>query len=648
MKSSIARRITRRVSFLLLVALAVLIVGSYFLVADIIYSRNQTYLDAVAGFYGDFAIYNSSSTIDLDNVESVRISGDYICKWYGVDYAYMYLPDIENNTITYIFSSYNEEKVEPLENNLTGVTKEHVFGKNEIAVWNGEKTNAYFFGKNEISVIGCVQDENGNRFMVGVDYPAKKLASQIASFLFIIFILIAFVILFVYFSVYIIIRRKVSKPAKLISRRMQEFISDGERKSEKIHLDGKDEFSMIAEAFNNMTDDIDSYLDNIERLTSESVQQETQLDIASRIQKGFLPKERCNMISYDIRAAMHPAKNVGGDIYDYIPVDKNKILIVIADVSGKGIPASIFMAVTMMLIRQYAKLGLSPSEIMKQTNDVLSENNAAMLFATAFIGIYDSKTKTLTYSNAGHNLPYIISDKAQTLDSPSGTMLGLFKGEEYGESVHKFKNGDIFFMYTDGVTESVNHGREFFGEDRLEKVLDAYKMSGYEDITEFVREAVSDFSDGAEQYDDITMLSLYVRDSDKLLLKPEISEFSKIKNEILSLEISRQKKMNFCLAAEEWFVNICLYAFEETGKENEFVSFEILSDGDKAEMKFEHGGMHFNPLEIEMNIDEYDIDTQIGGLGNFIAFASVDEVSYDFIDNKNIMRFIQYLQEENQ
>lgn len=653
MKHSVTSTVSRRVSIILIIMFLILLIGSFFYISYNIFTRSKNYSFAISGLYTDIAIHDADKKdvpFDVENNNIPELYGKYVCKWYDTDYAFMYKPNFEDGTVTYISFCESEEVKDNKSVDLSGKTVKHTMSEKELEVWNN--LGSYDFalidlGKLQLSSIISVQDEFGNKVMAGVGYSSERIAAQVFKTLISVGILIACVILLIYFSVNLIVRRKVAKPIRVISQSMQEFITDGKRSKKNLDIGKTGEFVMIADAFNNMTEEIDSYIENIEKLTSEKAHQQAQLDIAGKIQKGFLQKEYLGAVNYDIRAIMKPARDIGGDLFDYMPLDSHRVLVVIADVSGKGITAAIFMAVTMMLIRQYAKLDLSPSEIMEKTNSTLSGNNAAFLFATAFVGIYDSRTKTITYSNAGHNLPYIVSsDKVKRVDAPAGTVLGYFENEKYTESKITLQTGDTFFLYTDGVTESVNTDKKFFGTERLEKTLEEFGSSDSDNVVSFVTEAVSAFSSGAEQFDDITVITLTAREGRELVLSPELSEFERIKTEILSLEIPKAQKMSLCLAAEEWFVNICMYAFEGMAKENEKIRFSLTLT-DEIKMKFEHGGIPFNPIEeSSVDIEEYDIDTAIGGLGNFIAFASVDEVKYEYIDNKNILTFIEKIKED--
>ncbi|MBQ0083226.1 MAG: SpoIIE family protein phosphatase [Clostridiales bacterium] len=572
--------------------------------------------------------------------------GNYICELYHIDFAYILLP-LEKGKIKYICVSQNSKfnEINPTDKYI-GKISEYTLTADEQAVWQGEKEISHSVTaakvSHEISTMKRVTDPQGNAVIVGVDQSYEDVHESVINFFFMLAGMILIVSVAIYLFLYLVIRQRVSKPAQKISEGMHKFIIDGKRSGEKIELGGKDEFSMIADSFNSMTDDINNYIENINSLTREQERQNAELDIAARIQKGFLPEETFVAANYKVRATMIPAKNVGGDFYDYLTLDSHRILTVIADVSGKGVSALQFMAVTMMLIRQYAKMGCTPAEILTKTNDTLSSNNAEMLFTTAFLGIYDTRTAEFTYSNAGHNLPYLISGGTLTaLGGANGSLLGLFAGEKYENKAVKLASGDSVFMYTDGVTESVNAENRFFGEKRLQDEL----LSKEDKVGGIVAELLS-FENGAEQHDDITMLEFTVKAETELELDFEVSEFAKIKAAILSSDLPRSVQLSLCLTAEEYFTNICSYAFRPTVPEGEKIKFRF-SCGDKVTMQFEDGGAPFNPIKGSEELEDYDIDTKIGGLGRFIALSNVDDAKYENINGKNVLTLIKNIKEEN-
>lgn len=654
MKHSIAKRVTRQVSLLLLVAMTILFVGAYHLVSRVISGEYEKYALTILGIYSDLLVEESEKNqepIDVAHTDNIIRYGEYICDWYGVDYVYLYVPDPENSSVTYIAAAVADGKVEnPPEDHLVGRVVKYELMPEELAVWNGEQFVGRITADNsfgyEISTLIRVEDCFGNRAIAGVDISYESVREQILWEFCLLALFITAVLLGVYFAVYLIVRSRVSRPAQLLSQSMNDFITDGKRTEVKLDESGTDEYDMIANAFNRMTDNIDTYLEDIRTLSREQERQHAELDIAAGIQKGFLPAECFGREDCEIRAMMAPAKDVGGDLYDYLPLDEHHMLLVIADVSGKGMSAAMFMSVTLTLIRQYAKMGLMPDEILRRTNDTLSENNAAMLFVTAFVGIYDSSTKTLTYSSAGHNPPYIVSNEPHVLNGAAGTLLGLFEGETYTNADVQLRPGDTVFLYTDGVNEAVNEGGSFYGTERLEATLRECKASHAENPVIFVRDSVRKFSGDAEQHDDITMLALSVRETTELLLDVDLHELKRIKEAVFSLPLPCAQLLNLHLAAEECFVNICSYAFEGGTPAGEKVRF-TLSLSDRIEMRFADGGQKYNPLENVTAPEDYDPDTQIGGLGKLISFSIADDAAYEYRDGKNVLTLTKYFEEEN-
>ena len=234
------------------------------------------------------------------------------------------------------------------------------------------------------------------------------------------------------------------------------------------------------------------------------------------------------------------------NFYDYFVLNDGRILMTIADVSGKGIAASMYMAVTLIVMRQFALTGRGPAYILKGTNNIISQNNKNMFFATVFVGIYDPESGEFIYSNAGHTPPYILRDKPELLTGARNLVLGLYENESYTEDRIRLNSGDIVFLYTDGVTESINENRRFFGEERLKRTLDDFRPSHEENIVEFVNRSVSAFAKNIKQHDDITMLSCTIKHRTVLELSPDKKEFDKIKQVILSSRLPRSLHLSLC------------------------------------------------------------------------------------------------------
>lgn len=648
MKNSIAKKVTGKIAHILLIALALLFAGSFLLITFVIRSKNESYSRSIVGIYADSIMEKAgweNSPVDLKHPDIPIYYGQYLCFWLNVQNAYVYIPNIEDGTRTYINLNQKvklgDEKITDYK---TGYVVKREPTKNELEVWQGKRmfaaVNDNLFG-HTIGTIMLSEDGFGNKVIVGVDLSYSLIIGQILGFGGAAVAFIIALVLAIYFAVFKLMRKNVSIPAQRIANAMNDYVVDGNSTSVTLDEHSCDEYFLISQSFNSMTAEIENYLKNIKELNNDKAQQKAELNVAAGIQRGFLSKENFFDGRCELSAVMNPAKDIGGDLYDYLPLDNNRMLVVIGDVSGKGVSASIFMAVTLMIIRQYAKLNFTPAEILEKTNNTLSENNAALIFATTFVGIYDKNTDEFTFANAGHNPPYILSDKLSTLNVEIGTPLGLFYGEKYSQSTVKLNTGDTVFLYTDGVTEAINGEKKFYGVERLERIL----KNSEESIVKIIENDVKVFSSDAEQHDDITMLSLKIKGATELLLDLDIKEMIKIKTAITSLDIPKKIQHSLCLVAEEYFVNICSYAFENGVPDGEKVKF-TLSVTNKIEMTFEDGGQPFDPLQ-EVSIDDYDIDVQIGGLGRFIALSHIDDAKYEYINNKNILKLVKFFEEEN-
>lgn len=237
------------------------------------------------------------------------------------------------------------------------------------------------------------------------------------------------------------------------------------------------------------------------------------LKIAKEIQQSILPKKFPpfpNRKDFEIYASMNSAKSVGGDFYDFFLINDEMLGFVIADVSDKGIPAAIYMAVSRTIIRAAALTGLSPDECMKYSNDLLSRENISDMFVTVFYGIMNTKTGEIIYSNAGHNPPYILKKDGTVVETEltHDIVLGIMEDTKFKTKNITLKPGDTIYLYTDGVTEAMNKKNELYSEERLEKELIKHKDSSPQEIINGIISSVKEFTKGAEQSDDITMLTL--------------------------------------------------------------------------------------------------------------------------------------------
>ena len=301
-------------------------------------------------------------------------------------------------------------------------------------------------------------------------------------------------------------------------------LSDGVREiasgnlEEKLDIKTGDEIEHLATCFNAMTDELKTYMNNLTKITAEKERIATELDVAKNIQTSMLPNDfNFNRDEFEIFATMNAAKEVGGDFYDFYFLDDNHLVITIADVSGKGIPAALFMMISKIVLKNFSMTMSNPDDfaaVMALSNNQLCQNNDAMMFVTVFMGMLDLKTGELTFVNGGHNPPLVYhksTNSYEYLKVAKNFVLGGMEDIDFKQQSIKLNKGDSIFLYTDGVTEALNSNNELYGEQRLLECLNrSDKSLSVEELLAFVRADVNSHVDGADQSDDITMLTLKI------------------------------------------------------------------------------------------------------------------------------------------
>ncbi|MDE5757170.1 MAG: PP2C family protein-serine/threonine phosphatase, partial [Allobaculum sp.] len=431
----------------------------------------------------------------------------------NLEYLYVYVPDTEKDTITFVIVIYGENSSsQATQERVSGTVISHSLSDLENAVWNTQESESIEETNNQygdvLTSYSVVYDKSGNAMaLVGADVSMEKALQTALSRYQMMVMAVTVSFVFVLGVLAIVLKKYVLKPAEIISHHMKNFVSDRQSGFEKIEVKGSDELAQMAQSFNSMAEEIDQYIKDITVLTEEKQRQETEIAIARNIQQGFLPEGHFKGSNIGLEAIMVPAKSVGGDFYDYFQLTDDTIFMVIADVSGKGITAALFMARAITVVRQYAKLGYSPAEILSYTNNALCSNNPEKMFLTIFVAIYNCKTHLFTYANGGHNPTFLLSDTIKTLHDAQGMIVGIFENENYQESQIVLKDKETIFMYTDGVNEAENSKEEFFGMSRLKALL---KREDQEQCVNTIFEAIQEFSQDAIQSDDITMMAFSV------------------------------------------------------------------------------------------------------------------------------------------
>ena len=412
--------------------------------------------------------------------------------------------------------------------------------------------------------------------------------------------------------------------------------------------------------FDALSDDINQTVGTLkDHIAAEAARLDAELEYAKSIQQSALPSvfpPYPDHNEFDIHATMAPAKEVGGDFFDFELLEGNRFGFCIADVSGKGIPAALFMMRAKTLIKSFGIAGLPPEEILRRVNDELCANNSAGMFVTCWLGILDLNTGIIEYANAGHNPPLIRHGNGQfefLRNNPNFVLAGM-EGIKYRHHELKLYKDDVLFLYTDGVTEATDNGNNLFGDDRLMNTLNSITFSSMEDICEKVRHSVDMFVGTAPQFDDITMLSLiyngsFAEDTPDVITMPAIlanhNEFMAfIEQQLESMDCPMKDLMKIEVAVDEIFANVASYAYPDSSG-NITAKVEKLNEPAGVRIAFSDNGIPFNPLDLPDPDTDLPVEQRsIGGLGIYMIKKSMDNVSYRYEKSKNIFTIVKYFE----
>jgi sigma-B regulation protein RsbU (phosphoserine phosphatase) len=417
-----------------------------------------------------------------------------------------------------------------------------------------------------------------------------------------------------------------------------------------------DELEQLASSFNIMTARLRRHIEEIARATAERQRIDTELDIATRIQMSMLPAAfptlRGGENEFDLCARVYPAREVGGDFYDFFFIDDDHFAMVIADVSGKGVPAALFMAIAKTIIKNSLQSGENPESALENTNHELCDNNIMDMFVTAWICVLEISSGELVYINAGHNPPLVMRHGIGFgfLVSPPDLVLAGMDDTRYHSRRMRLRPGDILFLYTDGIVEAANAVDELYGKDRLKAFLDANAGRPLPEMIDTFRDDIEAFAGGAEQSDDITMMALRIcgpaGSNRSITLKAGLEDLEKliafIGKELDAASCPDRERGQIELASEEVFVNIANYAYDTEAPGEAVVECGIrpAPDGMTMTVIFRDRGYPFNLL------DHADPDTcapleerRVGGMGLLIVKKTMDTIYYSRENDNNCVEF---------
>ena len=397
-----------------------------------------------------------------------------------------------------------------------------------------------------------------------------------------------------------------------------------------------------------------------QKLRNQTLEQERlagELRIANNIQQTLLPEEESSLNSLDdvrVEGRLIPAKAVGGDLYNAFVRD-GKVFFCIGDVSGKGIPSALIMAIIQALFRNIASREDNPAHIMKRLNETACRNNKANIFVTLFIGVLDLPTGHLRYCNAGHEKPILV-DQCSLLETKPNLPIGLFDDFDYVMQKLVLKPGSTLFFYTDGLTEARNEKGKLLGREKLMQMISECGTKEPKQLVEAIINQWHQFIGSTEQSDDLTLLALRYTPSqeenilgESITLENDIKEvealgsFVKQVTEHLSLDKSTANKLR--LAVEEAVVNVIEYAYPKGTKGD--VNIRAASDGHKLEFIITDSGIPFNPTEVTAADTTLSAEERpVGGLGILLVRELMDSINYERIDGKNVLTISKIIKKE--
>ena len=364
------------------------------------------------------------------------------------------------------------------------------------------------------TVFVAINDSTGKpAALVGVDVSMDRLEQKRWQYVrssILWSVLVVVVMVAIYLSY---LQRRLVQPIRKLTVGVDGYLQ-AEQRPDSIAVDIRtnDEVQTLSEAFTHMTHDLNHYIDNLQNVTAEKERIQTELDVATEIQMSILPRifppfPECK--DFQIYATIDPAKEVGGDFYDFFRLDDHRLCVVVGDVSGKGVPAALFMMIAKTLIKTEAQQCSSLAEVFAAVNRQMAENNERSMFVTALLAVLDTDAHTLTYVNAGHNPPLVCraDGSYEWLQMRRSLPLAAMPNMHCREESIPFDNGDVIFLYTDGVTEALNPSQELYGELRLQEALNQAPRLP-EAMIAHVTASLSAYVSGAAQADDITMVSL--------------------------------------------------------------------------------------------------------------------------------------------
>ena len=453
------------------------------------------------------------------------------------------------------------------------------------------------------------------------------------------------------------IKKKVVQPIEDMNLAAKNYIADkadglpDSYHFQKLDIHTNDEIESLADTFADMEKQISEYLNNLTRATTEKERIRSELNLAAQIQRSSLPSvfpPYPDIREFDIYASVDPAKEVGGDFYDFFLIDDDHLAMVVADVSGKGIPAALFMMACKIVINDLATLGITdPAEILYKVNNRIVRNNTLDMFVTVWLGILQISTGKIKAANGGHEYPCLMraGKQFEMIKDRHGLVLGGMENVNYYTYEIQMNPGDVLFTYSDGVPESTNTSNQLFGNDRMLNSLNNDTAASVRQLTLNVKKDIDAFVQEAPQFDDITMLALRYNgggNMNEMTVEaiidniPAVTAFVDEKLEALNCPMRAETQID--VAIDELFSNIAKYAYHpDTGPAT--VRVEVENDPLAVVITFIDNGIPYDPLSHNDPDTTLSAEARsIGGLGIYLVKKTMDDITYEYKNGQNILR----------
>lgn len=585
----------------------------------------------------------------------------------GMGYLYAYRVDRAAGTCTYLLAAAadEEEDKEVVRTCSYGAVSHRELTDIEVRALAGDVTqeaneydNAY---GNTLDWVVPVNGLGGD-VLAASSYPVNRQRERVNHIVLSIIVPFVLVMLLLLAVELAVLRRYVFRPIRAIAEEMRRFKPDKARDIRAPELPQNDEMRDIADAYAGMAGDISEYLDSIETLTQERLQVSVELDVARRIQLGIVPGHfELARPGLEVAAISRPAREVGGDFYDVVRLDGDRVAVAVGDSSGKGMAVALFMVMVKTMIQEGLTAGDSPATVLTEVNSRICEANPEGMFVTVFACVIDPATGTVTFANAGHTTPLVVGEAARPLKQEIGTLLGLFDDIELVDETVTLAPGESLLVFTDGVTEAVDKDKAFLGDAAFAERLSARApFASAQSVVDATTQIVDAHAAGHEQFDDLTALALTHTNvhtdtedntntntpsptvsaapaAEKSLpvagaheLPADITSMDIVKEAIFATGADGPLKRRTTLAVEEAFANVVSYsgatrAWYTVEESPEGFRVTLIDDGDP-----------FDLTTAEAPDPEFE-DLEFGGMGMRLVRQLASDVSYRYEDGLNVL-----------